>query len=101
MENMSNETIRFFADQVIRQYHDLRADIKSDLGLLRAQILQEYLRQEADLKDFKEETNDRFEKLEKSMLNLQEFKWRLTGGMAILFGAIQILVTLAERYFTH
>lgn len=70
---MNEDVLTFFIEQVVRQYQDLRSDIR-DLREMQAE----------DLKEFKQETNERFEKIERELFELHQFKWQILGASAIV-----------------
>lgn len=100
MSEPSTEYFKFFVEQVVRQYQELKFDIRAESGQLRLQISDSAKAQDEDLKEFKTETNDRLEHIEKNILDLQQFKWYIAGAAAIAFALAEIGMR-AFDYFVH
>jgi len=95
---MSNESLRFFIDQVVKQYQDLKQDFRIEIGNLRLQLSKDAERAMADLKDFKDESNEKFEHLEDRISKLEAFSWKLIGAASAAMFVIEVLIRVAEYY---
>lgn len=101
MDHMTNESFRFFVDQVVRQYQELKMDIRTEVGQLRMQLSEEAKVQAEDLKEFKAESNDRFERIEQNILDLQKYKWYLVGAASLAFGIAEVGLRVADYFLNR
>lgn len=98
MDNLTDNSFRFFVDQVVRQYQDLKADFKYEVGDLKRQLAHDAKEQALELKEFKKETNARFENIEKQIIDLQAWKWYIAGAAAVSFALAEVALRLFEYY---
>lgn len=99
MSEMNSDLFKFFSDQVVRQYQELKADFKSEMASLKAEINKESLGHNSKLDEFKDETTSRFVLTDERLTALEKFNWRITGAGVILIAIIEVGVRVLEKYF--
>lgn len=100
MDNFTDNSVKFFFDQVVRQYQDLKLDLRQEVGDLKRQLSHDAKEQALELKEFKQETNARFEKIEKQIIDLQSWKWYIAGAAAFAFALAELGIKALEYYLS-
>lgn len=80
-----DDSFKFFVDQVVGQYRELKADIKADMQEIKE-----------SMNDYKKEQGE----LEKRITDLENFKSYMAGVAAISFIIVEILGKVFEHYLT-
>lgn len=76
--------IRFVLEQVSRQNQDLKVDLRTEMAVLRGYLTAEFGRHDTERKALKEEFDGRFMLTEERLTDLQQFKWKTAGVMAVI-----------------
>lgn len=79
---------KFFVDQVVRQYQDLKSDLKQEMQSMRG-----------ELKDRHQAIDHRLEKAEKHIAEIQGWKWYMAGAAAVAFGIAEVAIRTFDYFF--
>jgi len=85
---MDDDSFKFFVDQVIRQYQELKTDIRAD-----------FLELKVDLKNHQLEFEKRHQQLEKRISRLESFKSYIAGVAGISIIIAEVAGRVIEHYF--
>lgn len=91
-----DESFRFFVDQVVRQYQELKSDIRNEVGDLRRQLSVDSERAAQDLKDYKASVEERFQHIETQLDDLKQFRWTIVGAAALAFAVAEVAFRAIE-----
>ncbi len=79
-----DDSFKFFVDQVVGQYKDLKADIKADL---------------LELKESMQDHRSEHERLKQRVSELERFRSYMAGAAAFAFVLAEIIGKSIEYYF--
>jgi hypothetical protein len=98
---VTDESFRFFVDQVVRQYQELKIDIKNEVGDLRRQLAVDSERVAIDLRDYKASIEKRFRNIERQLDDLKQFRWTMAGAAAVAFGLAEVAIRALEWWLQN
>lgn len=101
MSDQVSDSFKFFVEQVVRQYQELKFDIRTESSQLRNQLTDGAKAQADDLKEFKKDCDERFAQIEKNILDLQRFKWSIAGAAALAFALAEIGMRAFDYFVIH
>ncbi len=87
---MMDDSFKFFVDQVVSQYKELKADIRGDLASLKE-----------ELKDHQRDQDEKHSALEKRVKDLEGYRSYLAGAAMLAFVLAELLGKGLEYFFSH
>lgn len=87
MKTVSGEAFKFFVDQVVRQYQDLKADLQREMQDLKI-----------ELKEKDRSFDERLGNAEDRITTLEQWKWYIAGAAGFAFAMAEAAIRAIDYY---
>lgn len=92
MGSIDNESMRYILDHITRQCAEIKLDMRTESSLIRHLLDKETMRQEEAIQALKEEIDKRLALMDERILDLQEYKWKSVGAVALAAILIEVVI---------
>lgn len=89
--------LRFILEQVSRQNQDLKVDLRTEMAVLRRYLTAEFGRHDTERRELREEMQGNQKLTDERLTELQQFKWKTAGVMAVILFIADVLIKVVIK----